>query len=238
MMQIHIRSKNKTEEKEDRKIVRIMREGVKLGADCKEEIYGYVMHRHYGKIRNAMKKEYAPAIRRLIPELFQEFDKRYEEGKEMHFAVVASEFMLEMGQGDRKFLDIGHVKVAGSIRKTLQSEGININCSTRYVGGDNEPIRYFVFKALSEEDASKIEEQDERNRRKVVCRNMARELCHHKVHSDDDDSIWNDTSFVKKIGGCAFDVEKIEDKVKKEKENLFAYKIRNGFDLMFVNFIL
>jgi len=214
---------------DDKRVRTWIRESIKAGCETIEEINGYLMHRYGIRVRTANKISYAPAIKEMIPWIIEQIDKRYEEGKELSFAIKSDEFLLEMGKGNRKYIEIGYIRVAASIRKTLQFQGININCVKR------EGTKFYIFSALTDEDVSFIENRDIRNQQTFACRKIAREVCRNKVYNDDDDSVWKNVGFIKKIGKCDFDVGKVEKKVKKEKEKLLKDRIRDGFLLLFDN---
>ena len=174
--------------------------------------------------------EFAPAMKRMIPKLEDEFDRRYGAGEELVVEIPVESFLLEMGNGKMTYLDLGYSRVLSSIRGTLLREGINLRCTRRQVGNDIK--QYFTFWALTEEEARKIEEQDNKSRRQNTCRRMAKKVCKNKIHNKDDNSIWKDAEFIKNISGCSFDVDKVEESVKRGKERLFNDRIMDGFLLL------
>lgn len=225
MMKLEVVSNENVDEKRLRTWVR---EAVKAGCESIEELNGYLLHRYGIRVKTANKVNFSPAIKKMIPWIIEQLDKKYEAGNsELSFAVKSDQFLLEMGKGSRRFIEIGYIRVAASIRKTLQFEGININCKKK----DGE--KFYIFSALTDDDVIFIESRDAKNQQTSACRKIAKEVCNNKVHNDDDDSLWKDAEFIKKIGKCDFDVDKIEDKAKKEKKRLIAIDIANGFNLLF-----
>jgi peroxiredoxin family protein len=101
----------------------------------------------------------------------------------------------------------------------------------RKVGNDIK--QYFTFWALTEDEARKIEEQDNKSRGQKTCRKMAKKVCQNNIHNEDKDSLWKDAEFIRSISGCSFDVSKVEERVKKGKESLVNDKIMDGLGSLF-----
>ena len=216
---------------EDKKILNMIRNATRGGYETDKEIFDFITRK-----RRSTKPqiEFAPAVKRMILKLEDEFDRRYDKGEKLVLEIPVESFLLEMGQGKKTYLDLGYSRVLTSIKKTFLCEGINIRYTTRKVGNNSNDIeQYFTFWALTEEEARKIEEQDNKSKRQKTCRKMAKKVCKNKIHNEDNNSIWKDTEFIKNISGCSFDVDKVEESVKKGKEILFNDRIMDGFVLLF-----
>jgi hypothetical protein len=204
-----------------------LRDAVKNRCETIEEINGYIMYRYDVRISYSKRIEFASAVRKMVPFILDEMDRRYGEGKDLNFIVKSTDFLLAMGEGSRKFAKIGYIKVSNNIRQILLKEGINIHVFTK------KHIGYYLFRALTDDDVKTLEERYRKNSKKMVCRQMTRKICDQKIHGEDDESVWNDAEFIRNIGRCTFSVERIEDKVKRKKEILFYDRIRNGIELLF-----
>lgn len=210
---------------EDKKILSMIKTATREGYETDKEIFDFITRK-----RRPTKPlvEFASAIKRLMPKLEDEFDRRYDTGEELVVEIPVESFLLEMGQGKTTYIDLGYSKVLASIRRPLQCEGMNLKYTERKVGSNIE--QYFTFWALTEEEARKIEEQENKSQRHKTCRKMVKKVCQNNIHNEDKDSLWKDAEFIKSISGCSFDVSKVEERVKKGKESLVNDRIMDGFE--------
>lgn len=258
MLKVKIKSWNKEEGKEDRKLAAIIRTAMRNGADCKEEVLGFVVDKYFkDKKKKEIEKKikdkkiigtnshsdgrmrmlnYSDSVRRVVPEIIDELDKKFQDGKELTITVLAEDFLLELEKGGKRFRD---ENTMGIIRRVFHYEGLEI---TEFHGviknGDNDGCKkkrekFYEIRALTDEDVEKIKEKNRNYHKRDSCRKMAKEVCRNKVYNEDENSIWKDTEFIKNIGGCSFDVDFIEEKVKMKRNKLLPERIENGFGLLF-----
>lgn len=220
----------------DKKLLALIRQAVRKGCKDVDEICGYIMNVYTEAEREDKKQkiEFRPYVLKIISEIIDILDKQNEAGKGLVFKVETEHFLINLGCGSRIFADMDYRYVARSIKTTLRSEGVDIYYKTEYSGKYGEKQEnFYIIKALTDEDVKIIENENIERRQKSLCRIMAKEICYNKVYNDDNDSVWKDAKFIKDIGGCAFDVNKVEERAKKEKEKLISYNIKNGLRLLF-----
>jgi hypothetical protein len=214
---------------------RWVRESLRNGCETIEEINGYLIHRYGIKVKNSKNFEFAGAVRKMIPWIVDILDKKYEDsgkmgkerGEKLSFIVRSKDFLMEMGDGSDKFYKIGHIRVAGAIRRTLQLNGVNI------VAFKYNRIGYYEFRALTDDDVLTIEEKSRKNSQKSVCKEMVKIVCHNGINNEDANSLWKDIGFVKNIGNCSFDEKKIESDIQRKKDLLMFGNVKDGMALLF-----
>ena len=197
-------------------------------------IYNEYIYTEAEREDKKQKAEFRPCVLKIIPEIIDILDKQNEAGKGLAFKVETEHFLLNLGCGSRIFADMDYRHVARNIKTTLRSEGVDIYYKTEYKGKYGEKQEnFYIIKALTDEDVNIIENENIERRQKSLCKTMAKEICYNKVHNEDNNSVWKDANFIKRIGCCEFDVNKVEERAKKEKEKLISHNIKNGLRLLF-----
>lgn len=216
--------------KEDvRWLKRIFKEGERNGCLDFEEFYGYTMEKWHRHILNQMRTRYAPRVRELLPWILDNIDKKEEKGEELEIIVKADGFLKMMGP---EFVNIGYLKVSYNVRSTLQREGLSLKVLSR------KGEKFYRFYAIGDDEARRIEERIKKSNKRILCRAIARKVCDVKIKEGEEeeivDSIFTDAEFVSKIVHCNFDIDKMNEKIRKEKEKILNQKIRYGFKMLLI----
>ena len=262
MIKLIVKGKNREERKEVKKMAVLIRSAFRNGCEYREEIYGYIIDMYFiDRKKELLKKQrdekqrdemqinnnkehdgrgrmralnYSDSVRRVVPEIIDELDKKFNSEEDMVITVVAEDFLKELGRGGRKFQDVDYLNVIGIIRRVLHQDGIEIREFYGISKGDKERKKFYEIRALTDEDVINIAEKNRKSHKRVAYQSMAKEVFKNKLNNDDEDSIWNDVEFIKKIGGCSFDIDTIDERVKREMKILLPEKIENGFGLLFL----